>query len=189
MGDARAYPVYRSEVGDVAAVIAVAVSLVGCGELSEGASVDLDAELLRVENVVRAREVFPQGWFSGGGEHFRGVDLPDDAAVLAGLLPMMLSVEEPVEGDLLDRAPKVLRQAGWGQIAWMALSWPAVPELGLGPEHARTGVQACFGTDANHEPAPGHTVYVHVRPGEDERAQRLAQQIGHDVIGPGEHGW
>ncbi|MEU7297081.1 hypothetical protein AB0A76_28415 [Streptomyces exfoliatus] len=189
MGNARAYPVYRSEGGDVAAAIAVAVSLVGCGELSEGASVDLDAELVRVEDVVRAREVFPRGWFSGGGEHFRGVDLPDDAAVLAGLLPMMLSVVEPVEGDLLDRAPEVLGQAGWGQIAWMALSWPAVPELGLGPEHARTGVQACFGADANHEPIPGHTVYVHVRPGEDERAQHLAQQIGHGVIGPGEHGW
>ncbi|MDV9193755.1 hypothetical protein R6L23_37040 [Streptomyces sp. SR27] len=167
----------------------MAVSLVGCGELWEEASVDLDAELLRVEDVVRAREVFPQGWFSGGGEHFRGVDLPNDVGVLAGLLPMMLSVEEPVGSALLDRAPEVLRRAGWGQIAWMALSWPAVPELGLGPEHARTGVQACFGTDANHEPAPGHTVYVHVRPWEDERAQHLAQQIGHDVVGPGEHGW
>ncbi|MER5712212.1 hypothetical protein [Streptomyces sp. NPDC002122] len=173
----------------MAAVIAVAVSLVGCGELQEGASVYLDAELFRVEDVVRARGVFPQGWFSGGGEHFRGVDLPDDAAVLARLLPMVLSVEEPVEGDLLEGAPEVLRQAGWGQIAWMALSWPAVPELDLGPEYSRTGVQASFGINANHEPASGHTVYVHVRPWEDERAQHLARRIGHDVIGPSEHGW
>lgn len=173
----------------MAAVIAVAVSLVGCGELWEWASVDLDAELLHVEDVIRAREVFPQGWFSGGGEHFRGVDLPDDAAMLARLLPMTLSVVEPVEGDLLERAPQVLHHAGWGQITWMALSWPAVPELDLGPEHARTGVQACFGADAGHEPAPGHTVYVHVRPHEEDRAQHLARQIGHDVVGPSEYGW
>ncbi|WP_405834250.1 hypothetical protein [Streptomyces sp. NBC_00105] len=49
MGDARAYPVYRNEDGDVAAVIAVAASLVERGELWESATVDLDAELSRVE--------------------------------------------------------------------------------------------------------------------------------------------
>ncbi|MFD7324313.1 hypothetical protein ACFV9D_25010 [Streptomyces sp. NPDC059875] len=173
----------------MAEVIAVAASLVECGELWEGASVDLDAELVCVEDVLKAREVFPQGWFSGAGSHFQGADLPEGAAELAGLLPMKLSVEEPVEGDLLERALDVLRGAGWGQIAWMALSWPAIPELGLGPEHARTGVQACFGIDANHEPATGHTVYAHVRPHEEERAQHLARRIGHDVIGPSEHGW
>ncbi|MFE5940293.1 hypothetical protein ACFQ69_33580 [Streptomyces sp. NPDC056470] len=173
----------------MAAAIAAAVSLVGCGELWEGADVDLDVELLRVEDVVRAREVFPQGWFAGVGEHFRGVGLPDDAAVLAGLLPVRLSVVKPVEGGLLERAPPVLGRAGWGQVAWMELSWPAVPELDLGPEHARAGVQVCFGIDANHEPASGHTVYVHVHPYEDERAQHLARQIGHGVTGRGEQGW
>ncbi|MFD3940167.1 hypothetical protein ACFWSF_35660 [Streptomyces sp. NPDC058611] len=173
----------------MAAVIAVAVALTGCGELWEGASIDLDAALLQVEDVARAREVFPQGWFSGGGEHFLGVDLPDDAAMLARLLPMTLSAVEPVEGDLLDRASQVLHLAGWGQVTWMALSWPAVPELELGPEHARTGVQACFGIDANHRPAPGHGVYVHVHPSAGERAQHLARQIGHRVVGPSEPGW
>ncbi|MFD3729708.1 hypothetical protein [Streptomyces sp. NPDC058671] len=155
---------------DVAAVIAAAVSLVGCRELWEGADVDLDAELLRFEDVVRAGGVFPRGWFAGGGERFCGVGLPDDVAVLAGLLPVRLSVVGPVEDGLLERAPLVLGEAGWGQSAWMALSWPAVPELDLGPEHARAGVQACFGIDASHEPASGHTVYVHVHPYEGERA-------------------
>ncbi|WP_351234285.1 hypothetical protein [Streptomyces sp. NPDC002133] len=173
----------------MAEVIAVAASLVECGELAEGATVDLDAGLVRVEDVLKAREVFRRGWYSGSGEHFRGVDLPEDAGVLAGLLPVTLSVVEPWAGDLLERAPEVLRAATWGQIAWFALSWPAVPELSLGPEHARTGVQACFNIDANHEPVSGHTVYVHVRPDEGERAQHLARLIGHDVIGPSERGW
>ncbi|WP_327411900.1 hypothetical protein [Streptomyces sp. NBC_01233] len=162
MGDARAYP---------------------------GATVDLDAELCRVEDVLKAREMFPQGWYSGGGWHFRGIDLPGDATALTGMLPLTLSVAEPVGSDLPERAAGVLPAASWGQIAWMALSWPAVPELDLGPEHARTGVQACFNSDANHEPAAGYTVYAHVHPFAGERAQHLARQIGHDVVGPGEHGW
>ncbi|MCX5409915.1 hypothetical protein OHA37_39510 [Streptomyces sp. NBC_00335] len=163
--------------------------LVGCGELWENATVGLDAELCRVEEVLEALEVFPQGWYSGGDSLLRGVDLPRDATALAGLLPMKLSVEEPVDSDLLERAAGVLRKASWGQIDWMALSWPAVPELDLGPEHARTGVQACFNSDADGNPATNHTVYVHVRPFTEERAQHLAKQIGHEIVGPSEQGW
>lgn len=77
MGDARAYP---------------------------GATVDLDAELCRVEDVLKAREMFPQGWYSGGGWHFRGIDLPGDATALTGMLPLTLSVAEPVGSDLPERA-------------------------------------------------------------------------------------
>lgn len=71
----------------------------------------------------------------------------------------------------------------------MALSWPAVPELGLGPERKYTGVQASFSIDANHVPVVGNTVYVHVCPGERARARHLARQVGHDIVGPSEHGW
>ncbi|MEU9031509.1 hypothetical protein AB0D46_29135 [Streptomyces sp. NPDC048383] len=71
----------------------------------------------------------------------------------------------------------------------MALTWPAVPELGLPPEQARAGVQACFNVDANHEPIAGHTVYAHVHPYDEERPHHLARQIGHDIVGPSEHGW
>ncbi|MEU8776815.1 hypothetical protein [Streptomyces sp. NPDC048606] len=189
MGHTSAYPVYRSTGGDVAAVLAVAVALVGCGELREGATVDLDAELLGVEDVVTAREAFPRGLFVGGGEFLRGHDLPDDEALLSRLLPMTLSVVEPVEGDLLDRAPRVLRRAAWGQVTWMALDWPAEPGFDLPPEYSDTGVQACFSADAAHDPAPGDTVYVHVRPYDQRRARLLARRIGHRVVGPPEYGW
>ncbi|WP_405942928.1 hypothetical protein [Streptomyces sp. NBC_00207] len=141
------------------------------------------------KNVLKVRELFPHGWYSGGGSHFRGTDLPCDTTALTSMLPLTLSVAEPVGSDLLEKAANVLPTASCGQIAWMALSWPAVPELDLGPEHARTGVQACFNIDANHEPTAGYTVYAHVHPLAGERAQHLARQIGHDVVGPGEHGW
>lgn len=189
MGNSMAHPIYHSESGDVAAVIAAAVSLVGCGDLSVGAVVYLDAGLDRVEAVLRARELFPQASFSGGGSHFRGADLPGGVSELAGLLPMTLTVEEPVSGDLVERAATVLREVSWGQISWMALSWPAVPGLGLPEERGRTGVQACFHVNAEGAPAVGHTVYAHVDPVEGERAEHLARQIGLKVVGPPEHGW
>ncbi|MDX3574245.1 hypothetical protein [Streptomyces sp. ID05-47C] len=149
----------------------------------------IDAELQDVRDVMRARELFPEAVYTHRRSDFRGVDLPVGSAALAGLLPMNLAAEEDLRGDVLSRAVEVLRPAVWGQLAWMGLSWPAVPELNLGPEYARTGVQACFNTDANLEPVTGHTVYVHVYPGDEERARHLARMIGKDVVGPPEHGW
>ncbi|MEU9032141.1 hypothetical protein AB0D46_32505 [Streptomyces sp. NPDC048383] len=194
MGNARAYPVYRDETGRIEAVIAVAELLVGCGDLPADATVNLDAGLSRVDDVRCAarlfpRALFPRALFWGGDSYLRGPELPQDDAVLASLLPLTVSMEAPVASDLLTRAAEVLSRATWGQLAWMALSWPAVPELGLEPEHARTGVQACFNINANHEPATAHTVYAHVHPQAGERAQHLARQIGHHITGPSEHGW
>lgn len=194
MGNSRAYPVYRDEIGRVDAVIAVAELLVERGELWVTATVDLDAGLSQVDEVRCAAELFPHSLFPlalfhGGGAYLRGPELPQDDAALASLLPLTLSVAAPVESDLLGRAPAILSRAAWGQLAWMALSWPAVPELGLGPDGSRTGVQACFSIDADHEPAVGHTVYVHVHPYAGERARHLARQIGHDIVGPSEDGW
>ncbi|MER7722131.1 hypothetical protein ABTX99_35355 [Streptomyces flaveolus] len=187
MGNTRAYPVYRTI--DVASAVSVASDLVRCGEVDEGETVYLDAELRGIEDVLKARGLFPEAWFSHRRSDFRGVDLPDDAEVLAGLLPMELAAEEVLEGDVLSKAVEVLPTAVWGQLAWMGPHWPAVPELDLGPEYSRTGVQACFTMDANHGPATGYTVYVHVYPGDDDRARHLARLIGKDVIGPPEHGW
>ncbi|MEU5451918.1 hypothetical protein [Streptomyces californicus] len=187
MGNAEAYPVYRSF--DVARTVSVASSLVRCGEGHEGKTGYFDAELRDVDSVLTARDLFPGAWFSHGGADFRGADLPSDVAALAGLLPMELDAENFLEGDVLSRAVTVLGSAVWGQLAWMALTWPAVPELGLGPEHARTGVQACFNIDANNEPVAGHTVYVHVHSSDEDRARHLARTVGQDLIGPPEHGW
>ncbi|MEU1352117.1 hypothetical protein [Streptomyces sp. NPDC005795] len=187
MGNAEAYPVYRSF--DVARIVSEASSLVRCGKGYEGETGYFGAELRDVDGVLTARDLFPGAWFSHGGSDFRGADLPGDTAALAGLLPLQLDAEDLFEGEILSRAVTVLASAVWGQLAWMALTWPAIPELSLGPEYARTGVQACFDIDANHEPMAEHTVYLHVRPGDEDRARHLARTVGRGLIGPPEHGW
>ena len=188
MGNTQAYPIYRAF--DVASIVSVASALVQCGEVRGDGTVcpDLDAELRDVDVALKARGLFPEARFFHRRSDFWSTELPDDAGVLAGLLPMELTAEEIGEG-ILSRAVEVLRSAVWGQLAWMGLTWPAIPELDLGPEYARTGVQACFNIDANHEPVTGHTVYVHVYPGDEDRARHLARLVGEDVIGPPEHGW
>ncbi|PWJ02065.1 hypothetical protein DKG34_40655 [Streptomyces sp. NWU49] len=188
MGNTQAYPVYRAF--DVASIVSVASALVQCGEVRGDGTVcpDLDAELRDVDVALKARGLFPEARFFHRCSDFWSTELPDDAGVLAGLLPVELTVEEVGE-DILSRAVEVLRSAVWGQLAWMGLTWPAIPELDLGPEYARTGVQACFNIDANHEPVTGHTVYVHVYPGDEDRARHLARLVGKDIIGPPEHGW
>lgn len=72
----------RNEGGDVDVVISVAGLLVGCGELRGDATVDLDAESVRVDDVRCAARLFPRAWFSGGPSRFLGSDLPEDAGVL-----------------------------------------------------------------------------------------------------------
>ncbi|MFJ3637848.1 hypothetical protein [Streptomyces sp. NPDC090112] len=164
----------------------MASALVGCGELWSEATVVLDAELCSVEDVRLAVQLFPRGWFSSGNRLLRGPDVPEDPSAL---LPMTLSAEEQVGGDLPARAAVLLPRAAWGQLAWVHLSWPAIPELGLEPAHTRTGVQACFHSDSNHNPAPAHTVYIHVHPLAEDRAQHLARQVGRSIVGPSENGW
>ncbi|WUD70379.1 hypothetical protein OG937_45375 [Streptomyces sp. NBC_00510] len=149
----------------------------------------MDAELGDVADALKARELFPGALCSLGGSRLLAGELPKDPEAVARLLPGELSAEEVVGEDVLGRFLPLVASGARGQLAWMGLSWPAVPELGLDVEYARTGVQMCINSTAEHEPAVGHTVYVHVRRGEDERAHHLAHQVGQAVIGPGEEGW
>lgn len=189
MGSSVAYPIFRTQ--SVAEAVQVAFTLVQCSGPEGDGSVYVDAELARVDDVLKAYELFPDATYSSGNSFFHGGELPGNASVLKHLLPVRLSADQeecPAEG-VLGTMVSLLEEAVSGQLAWMGVAWPAVPELCLGREVARTGVQACFNSTAEHEPAVGHTVYVHVRPGEDERAHHLAQQVRQAVIGPPEDGW
>ncbi|MEV0093792.1 hypothetical protein [Streptomyces sp. NPDC050738] len=76
-------------------------------------------------------------------------------------------------------------------VLWHDLKWPAVPELGLGQEYKYAELQvACNSHDIRCEEwAAEHTVFIHARPGQDERAAWLAAQVGTRVVGPPEFGW
>ncbi|MFF2364834.1 hypothetical protein ACFVU0_19390 [Streptomyces sp. NPDC058122] len=76
-------------------------------------------------------------------------------------------------------------------ILWHDMKWPAVPELGLGEEYKYAELQVVCNSHTIHcvEWAPEHTVFIHARPGHDERAAWLAAQVGAQVVGPSEEGW
>ncbi|MFJ1808588.1 MULTISPECIES: hypothetical protein [unclassified Streptomyces] len=76
-------------------------------------------------------------------------------------------------------------------ILWHNMKWPAVPELGLGEEYKYAELQVACNSHTIHceEWAPEHTVFIHARPGHDERAAWLAAQVGARVVGPPEFGW
>ncbi|WP_143681504.1 hypothetical protein [Actinacidiphila glaucinigra] len=76
-------------------------------------------------------------------------------------------------------------------LLWSDMKWPAVPELGLGEEYKYAELEiACHGSDIHcFDWAAEHTVFVHSRPGDDDRAAWLAAQVGAGVVGPPEFGW
>ncbi|MFD3975342.1 hypothetical protein [Streptomyces cyaneofuscatus] len=83
----------------------------------------------------------------------------------------------PFLGSLGD-SPATLR--------WDFMGWPAAPEVGLGGGGARGAfVTLCVNVrDLRlEEPATDHTVFVHVKQVEAERAPWLAAQVGPAVIG------
>ncbi|MFB9576343.1 hypothetical protein [Streptomyces yanii] len=76
-------------------------------------------------------------------------------------------------------------------VLWHNLQWPSVPELGLGEEYKYAELQiACNSHDIYCEHwAAEHTVFIHARHGDDERAAWLAAQVDARVVGPAEFGW
>ncbi|MGW0764161.1 hypothetical protein [Streptomyces sp. NPDC002676] len=76
-------------------------------------------------------------------------------------------------------------------VLWHNLKWPSVPELGLDEEYKYAELQiACNSHDIHCEEwAAEHTVFIHARPGDDERAAWLAAQADARVVGPPEFGW
>ncbi|GAA5707524.1 MULTISPECIES: hypothetical protein [Streptomyces] len=71
-------------------------------------------------------------------------------------------------------------------VRWDFMGWPEAPEVGLGVGGAR-GAFVTLAVRARDldlaEPASDHTVFVHVKQVEAERAPWLAAQVGLRVIG------
>ncbi|MFE2417385.1 hypothetical protein [Streptomyces hokutonensis] len=125
------------------------------------------------------------------------------ADVLAALQELIPDAERWVEGD--DPAAHLpVRLRGWAMppetvepflkavgespasVRWDFNAWPEAPEVGLGVGGTRGAfVTLCVNVrDLElEEPAPDHTVFVHVKQVEAERAPWLAAQVGLGVIG------
>ncbi|MGW8331832.1 hypothetical protein ACWGLE_28485 [Streptomyces sp. NPDC055897] len=76
-------------------------------------------------------------------------------------------------------------------VLWHDVMWPPVPELGLDHDYKYAELQVVSNshTIQCEEWAAEHTVFIHTRPGQDERAAWLAAQVGAGVVGPSEEGW
>ncbi|GHF62075.1 hypothetical protein GCM10018790_45090 [Kitasatospora xanthocidica] len=81
--------------------------------------------------------------------------------------------------------------SGPGSLSWTHFFWPAVPELGLEPRAKDTHLQIAVNSrnvDFDR-PSDDHTLFVHFRGGDLERARWLARQVGLEPVGPEECGW
>ncbi|MET8683945.1 hypothetical protein ABZV77_06980 [Streptomyces sp. NPDC004732] len=91
-------------------------------------------------------------------------------------------------GRTPDVVPSLLAAVGDtpAAVRWDFTGWPAAPEVGLGAGGTRGAfVTLCLNVrDLDlTEPAADHTVFVHVKQVEAERAPWLAARVGCQVIG------
>ncbi|MEO3742189.1 hypothetical protein [Plantactinospora sp. B5E13] len=78
------------------------------------------------------------------------------------------------------------------EVVWEDVTWPPVEELELCTWEVKHGnIQLTLNAAGvfQERPADDHTLYVHVRWGDERRAQWLAEQVGLKVIGPPETGF
>ncbi|MEV7185407.1 hypothetical protein [Kitasatospora sp. NPDC093102] len=141
-------------------------------------------------------EAFPHGWGEptdldhdlGGDSLRRLFDVGDPQ--LAELAPFNFRVEEEPVGSVEEQFLDLVGAApAW--LYWDGFGWPAVPELGLGPRLHDAMLELILNNRslALDRPSDDHTLYVHFRQGDVERAEWLARQVGLAPIGPVELGW
>lgn len=179
MSNSYAQPILRT--GDLAEALRVVWQLLELADTSS-VEVDLGAVARTPMELERLAEVVPEAdWWA------YGPDRPGssrEGGTAASYLPVFLSDwSRPI-----DMAEVFLAAAGGASamVRWDFNGWPAAPEVSLG----RGGPRGAYVTLAAHahdlyldEPADVHTVFVHVKQVEAERAPWLAAQVGLRVIG------
>ncbi|WP_189191175.1 hypothetical protein [Streptomyces albiflavescens] len=179
MANSFAQPILRT--GDLAEALRVARQLL---ELADTNTVEVDFEAVArtPQELNRLLEQMPEAeWWAYGPDRSGSSDgdaLPSDH------LPVFLrDWSRPVH-----TVEVLLSAAGSApvMVRWDFDGWPAAPEIGLGPGGTR-GAYVTLVANASdldlETPAELHTVFVHVKQIEAERAPWLAAQVGLRVIG------
>ncbi|WP_224283991.1 hypothetical protein [Streptomyces sp. LS1784] len=112
----------------------------------------------------------------------------EEAAV--GPAPFVFSAEERPAGAVEEQFLDVVGTVT-AELSWDGFAWPAAPELGLEPRYKDAGLQLLLNNRSldYDDPAGDHTLFIHFRAGDVERAEWLARQVGLAPIGPVELGW
>ncbi|MBK3578260.1 hypothetical protein JHN63_31545 [Streptomyces sp. MBT65] len=178
MSNSYAQPILRTT--DLADGLRVVARLLAIADL-RNLEVDFEAQVSSADVLAELLELIPNAeWFAHGDRD----GSPDDEADAAARFPVRLRgwamPPETVE--------PFLKAVGEGpaSVRWDFDGWPEAPEVGLGICGTRGAfVTLCVNVrDLDiEEPAPDHTVFVHVKQIEAERAPWLAAQVGLDVIG------
>ncbi|WHM41020.1 hypothetical protein [Streptomyces sp. BPTC-684] len=197
MSHATAYPVLRTV--DLIQALDAARRLLRIADLSQ-TEIYAYAKMTTVDEVRRMRAAVPGAWYirdfdaveaaEEGTCVVEGLDLPADADGLAGLLPLEATVEKMPFRDAPEGYEEAFLSAvgvGPASLEWWWTTWPAVPALDLPPDakHAEVQIAVNSADLYREDPADDHTLFVHVRSGQAERAEWLAAQVGLHVIGPG----
>ncbi|MFJ6566372.1 hypothetical protein ACIQNU_03050 [Streptomyces sp. NPDC091292] len=175
MGNTRAWPVLRTT--DLAEALTLAEKLLSVALWYRADGCYLDAWARDEDELRRLTEAHPGARVGWDGQ-------------ADGEFPVAVSLSVP---DFA-QAGGALRT--WADITrcyvlWHDLKWPAVPELGLDVEYKYAELQIASNSHDIYcnEWTAEHTVFIHARPGHDERAAWLAARAGARVVGPPEFGW
>jgi len=179
MSNSYAQAVLRTT--DVAEALRVAGRLLDLADTSQ-LEVDFEARVVTPHELQRLTGVLPDAdWWSYGADR-HGSSREGDTS--SECLPIFVSrwgmAPEAVEAFLaaVGNAPAMVR--------WDFNGWPEAPEVGLGCGGPRSAyVTVCVNARDLYleEPATDHTVYVHVKQIEAQRAAWLAAQVGLQVFG------
>ncbi|MBD0673729.1 hypothetical protein [Streptomyces sp. CBMA156] len=178
MSNSYAQPILRT--ADLEEALQVAARLL---ELADTRQLEVDVEALvdSVQALEPLMSLLPDAeWWAVGG----GNDSSCEGDSPVDHLPVRLRGW----GKDADMVRPLLAAAGSCPMAvrWDFLGWPEAPDIGLGaggPRGAYVTVCANARDVDLEKPAADHTVFVHVKQAEAERAPWLAARVGLKVIG------
>ncbi|PJN25112.1 hypothetical protein CG736_16710 [Kitasatospora sp. CB02891] len=187
-------PVLRTP--DLTAAHGAVRRLLGLVIPMDGFHVGASVQALTAAEAQRMVAAFPDGVVGSAdpsgtvsNDEVRAMAVAGDPRV-ADLLPVELHLENRPVGSIEEAFFEVVG-AGTGSIDWDWFHWPAVPELGLGARHKDAHLQVAVNSldVCGDVQAAVHTVFIHFRSGDEDRAEWLAQQVGLRPVGPVELGW
>lgn len=178
MSNSYAQPILRTT--DLSEALRIVERLLGIADL-EDLEVDLEARISSAQRLYPLRDLLPDAdWWAEDDEGGSSDERNEPSAHLPIRLRAWAMPPETVNPFLaaVGDSPATVR--------WDFTGWPEAPEVGLGIGGARGAfVTLCVNArDLDlEEPATDHTVFVHVKQVEAERAPWLAAQVGLQVIG------
>lgn len=180
MSNSYAQPILRTT--DLAAAMRIVQQLLVIADTSE-LEVDFEARISSAPAMTVLMGLLPDtDWWAEGDQ--KGSSEAGDDPLAHLPVKVRRWALPPARVDPLIRATGGAPAA----VRWDFSGWPEAPEVGLGVGGSRGAfVTLCLHShDLDLEaPATDHTVFVHVKQTEAERAPWLAAQVGLQVIGSG----